>query len=107
MAATHDKERQLTREIAPKVENALPGTEVLAVELTSPERFTVYVDHVQGTADLTKIKFNGKPQNVTGSGHDLAKPCKNGGWKTFTNPKFKNQGQCVKALVQARNAAKK
>jgi len=48
MAATHDKERQLTREIAPKVESALPGTEVLAVELTSPERFTVFVDHVQG-----------------------------------------------------------
>jgi len=48
MAGTHDKERQLTREIAPKVEGALPGTEVLAVELTSPERFTVFVDHVQG-----------------------------------------------------------
>ena len=48
MAATHDKERQLTREIAPKVEGALPGTEVLAVELTSPDRFTVFVDHVQG-----------------------------------------------------------
>ena len=48
MAATHDKERQLTREIAPKVEGSLPGTEVLAVELTSPDRFTVYVDHVQG-----------------------------------------------------------
>jgi ribosome maturation factor RimP len=48
MAATHEKERQLTREITPKVEGALPGTEVLAVELTSPERFTVYVDHVGG-----------------------------------------------------------
>src|SRR3989441_1300693 len=48
MAATHDKEKQLTREIAPKVESALPGTEVLAVELTSPDRFTVFVDHVQG-----------------------------------------------------------
>jgi ribosome maturation factor RimP len=48
MAATHDKERQLTREIAPQVEGALPGTEVLAVELASPERFTVYVDHAQG-----------------------------------------------------------
>lgn len=22
--------------------------------------------------------------------------CKNGGWKTFTNPSFKNQGQCVR-----------
>src|SRR6058998_884505 len=48
MAGTHEKERELTREIAPKVEGALPGTEVLAVELTSPERFTVFVDHVQG-----------------------------------------------------------
>jgi ribosome maturation factor RimP len=48
MAATHEKERQLTREIAPKVEAALPGTEVLAVELTSPDRFTVFVDHVGG-----------------------------------------------------------
>jgi len=48
MAAIHEKERQLTREIAPKVEGALPGTEVLAVELTSPDRFTVFVDHVQG-----------------------------------------------------------
>jgi ribosome maturation factor RimP len=48
MTKTHEKERELTREIAPKVAAALPGTEVLAVELNSPERFTVYVDHVQG-----------------------------------------------------------
>ena len=48
MATTHDKERQLTREITPKVERALPGTEVLAVELAGPERFTVFVDHAQG-----------------------------------------------------------
>ena len=48
MAKTYDKERQLTREIAPKVETALPGTEVLAVELASPERFTVFVDHPKG-----------------------------------------------------------
>jgi ribosome maturation factor RimP len=48
LAGTHEKERQLAREIVPKVERAVPGTEVLAVELTSPERFTVYVDHVRG-----------------------------------------------------------
>jgi ribosome maturation factor RimP len=48
MAATHEKEQQLTREIAPKVERAMPGTEVLAVELHSPDRFTVYVDHAHG-----------------------------------------------------------
>jgi ribosome maturation factor RimP len=45
---THDKERTLTREISRKVEGALPGTEVLAVELSGPDRFTVYVDHAQG-----------------------------------------------------------
>jgi ribosome maturation factor RimP len=48
MAKTHERERQLTREITPKVERALPGTEVLAVELASPDRFTVYVDHAEG-----------------------------------------------------------
>jgi ribosome maturation factor RimP len=48
MAKTHEKERELTREIAQKVEGALPGTEVLAVELSGPERFTVYVDHARG-----------------------------------------------------------
>ena len=48
MAATHEKERQLTREIRRKVEDALPGTEVLAVELTGPDRFIVFVDHAQG-----------------------------------------------------------
>jgi ribosome maturation factor RimP len=48
LAATHDKERELTREITRKVEGALPGTEVLAVELTGSERFTVFVDHPQG-----------------------------------------------------------
>jgi ribosome maturation factor RimP len=48
MTRPHDRERELTREIARKVESALPGTEVLAVELTGPERFTVFVDHPQG-----------------------------------------------------------
>jgi ribosome maturation factor RimP len=45
---THDKERTLTRDITRKVEGALPGTEVLAVELSGPDRFTVFVDHAQG-----------------------------------------------------------
>ncbi len=48
MAATHQKEKELTREITRRVEDALPGTEVLAVELTGPDRFTVFVDHAQG-----------------------------------------------------------
>jgi ribosome maturation factor RimP len=48
LAATHEKERQLTREIAPKIEDAIPGTEVIAVEFSGPERFTVFVDHAKG-----------------------------------------------------------
>lgn len=63
---------------------------------------------VRGVADLTKIAFNGIAQKVAASnGKGIASACKNGGFKTFTNPRFKNQGQCVKFLVHARNAAKK
>jgi ribosome maturation factor RimP len=52
MASVHDKERTLEREIGGKVEEALPGVEVLAVELTGPERMTVYVDRSDGPVDL-------------------------------------------------------
>ena len=48
MASVHDKERSLHREISSTVESAIPGTEVLAVELTGPERLTVFIDHPQG-----------------------------------------------------------
>ena len=48
MASVHDRERTLERDISGKVEEALPGVEVLAVELTGPERFTVYVDRAEG-----------------------------------------------------------
>ena len=41
-------ERTLSRDITPVVERAVPGVEVLAVELLSPSRFCVYVDHAQG-----------------------------------------------------------
>ncbi|HEX9415734.1 MAG TPA: hypothetical protein VF895_03400 [Gaiellaceae bacterium] len=48
MATVHEKERELQREVSRTVESGLPGVEVLAVELTGPERFTVFVDHPQG-----------------------------------------------------------
>ena len=48
MAAIHEKERQLQDEVGSRVEQDLPGVEVLAVELASPERFVVYVDHPEG-----------------------------------------------------------
>jgi ribosome maturation factor RimP len=41
-------ERTLSRDITPAVERALPGVEVLAVELMSPTRFCVYVDSAEG-----------------------------------------------------------
>ena len=48
MANVYDKERTLEQEISGKVEEALPEVEVLAVELTGPERFTVYIDRPEG-----------------------------------------------------------
>ena len=44
----YEKERTLRRDVARLVEPALPGVEVLAVELTGKERFCVFVDHPAG-----------------------------------------------------------
>ncbi len=48
MATTFEKERKLTEQIVTRVENDVPGVDVLAVELLSPSRFCVYVDHPAG-----------------------------------------------------------
>jgi ribosome maturation factor RimP len=48
MAEVHDREKTLEQEIVRTVESGMPGVEVLAVELSGPERFTVFVDHPQG-----------------------------------------------------------
>ena len=52
---------------------------------------------VQGSADLSNITFNGVVQvPVVVSGPPTTKAaCKHDGWKSFTDPTFKNQGQCV------------
>jgi ribosome maturation factor RimP len=60
MSATYTRERALQDEIAPAVERGLPGVEVLAVELVSPTRFCVYVDHPNGVdhalcAEVTRL----------------------------------------------------
>jgi ribosome maturation factor RimP len=44
----HEKEKELQRDVARTVESALPGVEVLALELTGKDRFCVYVDHPGG-----------------------------------------------------------
>jgi len=74
---------------------------------TGTIQFVSVLIDVQGTADLTKVTVNGKLQKLAPGKADFARPCKKGGWKSFTSPTFKNQGQCVKFLVHGRNAAKK
>ncbi|HEY6960839.1 MAG TPA: hypothetical protein VI408_03005 [Gaiellaceae bacterium] len=65
----------------------------------------VIVD-VQGTADISQVTFNGVAQKLTSARAYALSQCKNGGWKTFTSPKFKNQGQCVSYVVHQLNHAK-
>jgi len=52
----------------------------------------------QGMADVSSISVNGVeqvPAPTTGGAPTSKAECKKGGWKTFTNPSFKNQGRCV------------
>ena len=48
MAQVHEKEKELQREVADTVQGRLPGVEVLAVEMTGPDRMTVFIDHPEG-----------------------------------------------------------
>ena len=44
----YERERPLQREVAATGEERLPDVEVLAAELSGPERLTVYIDHPGG-----------------------------------------------------------
>jgi hypothetical protein len=64
---------------------------------------SVLID-VQGTADLSNITVNGQlekpvPAHQGGGSHGFATVCKQGGWKLFTDPSFKDQGQCVSYMA--------
>ena len=48
MSTAFARERTLQDEIAPAVESRVPGVNVLAVELPSPSRIRVYIDHEDG-----------------------------------------------------------
>jgi hypothetical protein len=56
-----------------------------------------------GSADLTKITVNGQAQNAL-AGPTTKAQCKKGGWKSFTSPTFKNQGQCVSSFEHQAHA---
>jgi ribosome maturation factor RimP len=45
---TFERERELQEDIAERVERDLPGVDVLAVELLTPSRFCVFIDHAEG-----------------------------------------------------------
>jgi hypothetical protein len=72
---------------------AAAGLPVPTGDITSA---SVLID-VQGSADVSKITFNGQSEvpAVPVTGPTSKNACKHGGWKTFTQPHFRNQGQCV------------
>ena len=90
--------------------------DLLSINSTLPPPGTItnasVIIDVQGTADVSKIFVNGVLQ-VPASGGGTGGPptakdqCKNGGWKTFTSPSFKNQGQCVSFVEHQMHSAKK
>ena len=61
---------------------------------------------VQGTADVSNITVNGVLENVLTPRQSAFAKCKHGQWKTFTDPKFKNQGQCVSHFAHELNRAR-
>jgi hypothetical protein len=64
----------------------------VAVPTGSIQAVDILID-VEGTADVSNITVNGQVQVPTTQ--DAKDQCKNGGWKNFTSPSFKNQGDCV------------
>ncbi len=44
---------------------------------------------------LSNVELNGTTFSPMVSAPTSTDQCKNGGWKTFTNPVFRNQGDCV------------
>ena len=58
------------------------------------QSISILID-VQGTADISNITVNGQLQVPAPTTPTSKDQCKHGGWKNFTNPAFKNQGDCV------------
>src|SRR5919198_2330987 len=48
MVEIYTRELQLEQELTGRIEERMPGAEVLAVELLSPDRFCVYIDRPEG-----------------------------------------------------------
>jgi hypothetical protein len=75
---------------------------------TGPIKSVDVLIDVQGTADLSRITVNGTnevPVPTAGGGPTAKSQCKHGGWRAFTSPTFKNQGQCVAWYEHHRSAS--
>jgi hypothetical protein len=51
--------------------------------------------------DAWTFTIDNTPTDPDPTGPTSKDQCKNGGWMTFTNPSFKNQGQCVSSVAKA------
>jgi len=81
---------------------SVPATKVVAT-VTLANGKIVTAENTNLTGDPTTIYPPAPPVVTTPTVKDQ---CKSNGWKTFTDPTFKNQGQCV-SFVQANSHAKK
>jgi ribosome maturation factor RimP len=60
-----EKEKELHREVSRTVTTAIPGVEVLAVEMTGRERFCVYVDQPGGVDHALCERVSGLLRSYT------------------------------------------
>ena len=74
-------------------QNVVATRVVATVELENGKIVTAENTNLTGDAS---ILLNTTPPVTTPTMKDQ---CKNGGWKTFTSPSFKNQGQCVASVA--------
>jgi hypothetical protein len=73
---------------------SVPATKVVATVILE-DGTVLTATNTRLTGDPTTIY----PDVVVGPAPTKMSQCKKGGWKTFTNPTFKNQGQCVKYVT--------
>jgi hypothetical protein len=79
--------------------------EVISVQLVADAGWAA-ADGEQ-TVLIDNVNIDGTTYSFTPAPTPPAEPkgkddCKNGGWKTFTNPAYKNQGQCVSAMHKSK-----
>jgi len=72
-----------------------PGATVNSIELILDEQGSAYIDNISVNNAVV-----GSPTAPT-----TKDDCKNGGWQNFSNPTFKNQGDCV-SYIQSNQHAK-